>query len=568
MNNYLLLLLAISLFTFNSCRQQTTVIPYQSTKVAQSDKGMVVTAHPLATKVGLDVLKQGGNAVDAAVATQFALAVVWPRAGNLGGGGFMVLRMKDGKAATLDFREKAPLTAHRDMYLDSTGQVIEGISNYGHLAVGVPGSVAGLVEAHQQYGNLPLETLLSPAIKLAEEGFPISLHQAQKFNNYMEVFRKYNSGNNAFTAKETWQGGDLLVQTELAATLQAVRDQGRAGFYKGKVAQLIVDEIQKGGGIISLKDLEAYQPAWREPIIQDFEEYRIISMPPPSSGGIALLQMLEMLEPYPLEEWGFHSALSTHYTVEAMRRAFADRAEYLGDPDFYEVPVSTLLDSIYLRDRMSNVAKYVASISDFTKAGMIPESPETTHTSIVDAQGNAVSLTTTLNSSYGSKVIVDGAGFFLNDEMDDFSAKPGVPNQFGLLGNEANAIQAEKRMLSSMTPTIVEKEGELFLVVGSPGGAKIITSVFQVVLNTIVFDQPLDKALPATRFHHQWYPDSLYAEEGAFSEEVLDSLRKMGYAPTKYGSTKGRVKGIQVLPEGVLLGVGDSRNPDDHAEGL
>jgi gamma-glutamyltranspeptidase/glutathione hydrolase len=384
----------------------------------------------------------------------------------------------------------------------------------------------------------------------------------------MEVFREYNPGDNAFTSKKTWRGGDLLVQVELAATLQAVQDQGRDGFYKGKVAQLIVDEIQKGGGIISLEDLEAYQPAWREAILQDFEEYRIISMPPPSSGGIALLQMLEMLEPYPLKEWGFHSALATHYTVEAMRRAFADRAEYLGDPDFYEVPVSSLLDTTYLRDRMSDVAAYTASVSDSTKAGVIPESPETTHTSIIDAQGNAVSLTTTLNSSYGSKVIVDGAGFFLNDEMDDFSAKPGVPNQFGLLGNEANAIQAEKRMLSSMTPTIVEKEGELFLVVGSPGGAKIITSVFQVVLNTIVFDQPLDEALAATRFHHQWYPDSLYAEEGTFTEEVLDSLRKMGHAPTKYGSTKGRVKGIQVLQEGVLLGVGDSRNPDDHAEGL
>ncbi|MCB0635425.1 MAG: gamma-glutamyltransferase [Lewinella sp.] len=561
-------LLSAVLFLSN-CRQTQPVQDYEAVYSTVFDSAAVVSAHPLSSEVGLDILKAGGNAVDAAVAVQFALAVVCPRAGNIGGGGFLVYRRADGFANTLDYREKAPAAAYRDMYLDSLGNIVDGMSTRGHRAAGVPGTVAGLVDAHDRYGKLPWAELVAPAIRLAEAGFPITITEAERLNRYADDFREFNEAPNPFLKDTPWQEGDLLRQPELAATLRLIQERGRAGFYAGHTADLIVAEMESGDGLITRQDLLDYRPVWREPLIDEYRQYRVISMPPSSSGGVALLQMLEMIEPYPLASYGFQSTTATHLMVEAERRAYADRAEYLGDMDYYPVPLDSILNDAYLMAKMEDFKPGVATLSDSlgkTDIVVRKESFETTHTSVVDAEGNAVSLTTTLNSNYGCKVMVDGAGFFLNNEMDDFSSKPGVPNQFGLVGAEANAIGPGKRMLSSMTPTIVERDGELYLVLGAPGGSTIITAVFQVFVNVSSFGMPLDSAIRAPRFHHQWLPDEIWVEPTALSPAVRDSLSAMGHHFSEKQSM-GRIKAIHRLTDGRLHAGADARNPDDDVAG-
>ena len=561
-----LLLLAMATL-LGSCKMEP-IHTYVAEKRGEFPTAAVVTGHPLASQVGNAILEKGGNAVDAAVAVQFALAVVYPRAGNLGGGGFLVYRSSDGSTDALDYREKAPAAANRNMYLDSLKNPIDGLSTKGHLAAGVPGTVAGLVAAHERYGKLAWEDLVQPAIDLAIQGFPISETEAERLNDFQEEFLAFNTTECPFI-KEQWQAGDMLVQADLAATLERIKGQKAAGFYQGETAALIVKEMASGNGIITAEDLANYQPTWREAITGNYDDYKIISMPPSSSGGVALLQMLGMVEDAPLNEYGFHSVAATHLMVEAERRAYADRSEYLGDSDFYPVPLDSLIDEEYLHYRMSDFQADSASVSDQLAAGNFvysKESFETTHTSIVDAEGNAVSLTTTLNSNFGCKVVVDGAGFFLNNEMDDFSIKPGTPNQFGLVGAEANAIQPGKRMLSSMTPTIIEKDGELFMILGAPGGSTIITAVFQVFINVAEFGMPLDSAVWAPRFHHQWLPDEIWVEPTALGDEVKSTLSGMGHN-FRDVNRMAVIKAIQRLPNGTYIAVGDPRNPDDDVSG-
>jgi len=536
-------------------------------KKAVSAKAMVVSAHPLASKVGIRILHQGGNAVDAAVGVQFALAVVYPRAGNIGGGGFMVYRAASGETNTLDYREKAPALASRDMYLDSLGNPGTG-SVLGHLASGVPGTVDGLITAHAKYGKLSFEKIIAPAIRLAEDGFQVTADEAARLQDYREVFVRTNGMENAFVKANKWKEGDWLIQKELAWTLKQIRDRGRAGFYEGPVADRIVAEMIQGKGIISHDDLKAYRSVWRKPVIVPYRDYKVISMAPPSSGGIALGQLLKMVEPYPLKDWGFRDSRTIHLMVEAERRVYADRAQYLGDADFYPVPQDSLLNPKYLKYRMQDYREEQASKSSSVYAGnfkLALEHFETTHLSVVDQYGNAVAVTTTLNGNFGSKVIVDGAGFLMNNEMDDFSVKPGVPNMFGLIGGEANAIQPGKRMLSSMTPTIVEKNGKLSMVVGTPGGSTIITSVFQVILNVLEWNMPMGEAVAASRFHHQWLPDEIILEENAFDPVLKSKLESMGHKIRSISSI-GLVDAIRVRPDGGLEGGADPRG-DDHAEG-
>ncbi len=544
--------------------------PYKITQSLVEDSAMVVAEHPLAAKVGLDILRQGGNAVDAAIASQFALAVVYPRAGNIGGGGFMVIRMNDGETAALDYREKAPLAAHRDMYLDEEGAVVEMRSQEGHLAVGVPGTVAGMALAFEKYSRLKdWKKLLQPAINLAEKGFLITQSEAGRLNKNKADFKKYNRFPGPLVKDGEWKMNDRLVQKDLARTLERIRDQGKAGFYEGETADKIVAEMQRGKGLITLQDLKGYEAKWRKPIIGNYKNYRFVSMSPPSSGGIVLMQLLGQLEKYPLSKYGFQSVEAVHLIAEAERRSFADRSKYMGDADFYHVPVDSLLDSLYLASRWLDFDPTKASLSTLdstTSNKQDLDTYETTHTSIIDDEGNAVAVTTTLNLNYGSKVIVEGAGFLLNDEMDDFSAKPGVPNFFGLVGTEANAIQPGKRMLSAMTPTIVEKDGKLFMVLGAPGGPTIITAVLQTFLNVVEFGMPLDKAVAAPRFHHQYLPDEIKTEDGAIDTLVRKRLWEMGHHLRDIGNM-ALVKAIQVLPDRKLHGAGDPRNADDHAEG-
>ncbi|MEM1323264.1 MAG: gamma-glutamyltransferase [Bacteroidota bacterium] len=564
------LLSILSLFLLiSSCRPSKSDPLFQIDKQAIADKAMVVSAHPLATKAGLEVMQQGGNAADAAIAVQFALAVTYPVAGNIGGGGFMIWRDQQGQTAALDFREKAPLAAHRDMYLDSLGNVIKGLSINGHLAAGVPGSVDGMFKIFDRYSQLKdFPKLINPAIRLAADGFPVTEQQAKRLNRFEEGFRKYNSTLPVFVKEGGWKAGDLLQQPDLARTLERIRDKGEAGFYEGEVADKIVAEMKAGGGIMTLEDLKKYDAVWRAPVQSQYKGFEIISMPPPSSGGIALTQLLEIAEEYPLRDWGFHSLQAVHLMTEAERRVYADRATHLGDADFYPVPQAQLLDPAYLLTRMEDYTPTQATPSDSILAGnFVPqESEETTHFSIVDAAGNAVSITTTINSGYGSKTNVTGAGFILNNEMDDFSAKPGIPNFYGLIGAEANAIRPEKRMLSSMTPTIVAKDGQLYMVVGTPGGSTIITSVFQCILNVVEFGMDMSASVAAPRFHHQWKPDALQYEAETFSPALLDSLQAKGHALKERGSI-GRVDAILVQPDGKLEGGADPRG-DDHAEGF
>ncbi len=555
---------------FAACRPTEEGPVYDTQKVARADSAMVVAPHPLASRVGVDILRRGGNAVDATVAVHFTLAVVFPRAGNIGGGGFMVVRRADGAINSLDYREKAPLAANRDMYLDSLKRPIDSLSRYVHLASGVPGTVAGLQAAHERYGLLPWSRLLQPAIDFAAKGFRITTTEAERLNRYQEAFVQHNTRPNAFINDRGWQKGDRLLQPDLANTLTLIQQSGKAGFYEGTTADKIVAEMQRGNGIITHQDLKAYEPEWRDPVTVNYHNYRMISMPPPSSGGIALGQLLRIVEPHPLKDYGFHSSQAVHLMAEAERRVYADRAEHLGDSDFYEVPQDSLLDSSYLATRMANFSPASVTPSDSILAGnfeLAVESFETTHTSIVDPAGNAVSVTTTINSNYGNKVVVGDAGFFLNNEMNDFSVKPGVPNQFGLIGAEANAIQPQKRMLSSMTPTILEKDGELFMVLGSPGGSTIITAVFQVLVNVVDFGMPLEEAVNAGRFHHQWLPDRILLEKGSLPDSTRQKLEAMGHQLEEV-NRMAVVKALIRQEDGALVGAGDPRNPDDHAQGF
>lgn len=545
-----------------NCVSHKKSSPYQNTN-NEYQNGAVVTAHPLASQVGVDILKKGGNAIDAAIAVKFALAVVYPNAGNLGGGGFMVYRSKTGEVNSLDFREKAPATAHKDMYLDKDGNPITDLSLYGQLAAGVPGAVAGMDEAFKKYATLSWEALIQPAIELAEKGFAITAMQAREFNSYKERFVKFNPNGAAIIKDGEWKEGDIFVQQELAKTLKRIATQGRDGFYKGQTADYIVAEMKRGNGIMTHSDLENYKAIWRKPIVGEYKGHKIISMPPPSSGGVALLALLQSVEKYPLAQWGFQSDSTVRAMVEAERRVYADRATHLGDPDFYRVPVEHLTSAAYNQSRMANVSLAKATDSETIKAGKFPgyESEETTHYSIVDKDGNAVSLTTTINGSYGSLVWVDGAGFLLNNEMDDFSVKPGVPNMYGLLGGKANSIEPGKRMLSAMTPTIVEKDGQLKMVVGTPGGSTIITSVFQTIVNVLDFGMSAQESVSAPRFHHQWKPDRIDVESKAINEKTRASLEKDGYKIYKRGNI-GRVENIIVLPNGKKQTGADHRGDD------
>lgn len=540
-------------------------------KTVSSTKAMVVSAHPEASRVGISILEKGGNATDAMLGVHFALAVVYPTAGNIGGGGFMVLREQDGQTHTLDFREKAPEQAARRMYQDEQGEVNEGLSRHGHLAAGVPGSVDGMLSAHERFGSLPLADLLAPAVQLAAEGFAITERQAANFNRYRRDFIRYNTDSLhvPLLKEERWQSGDLLVQPELAATLRRIQQEGRAGFYAGETARLLVSEMQEEGGIITAEDLQNYESVWRQPLEGTYKGIKVISMPPPSSGGIALLQLLGMSSHFPLSEWGHNMALSVHAMAEMERRVYADRSMHLGDPDYWEVPAESLLDAQYLEEQARSISLYNATPSSEVQPmaeAYNPQSEETTHYSIVDPEGNAVSVTTTINGAYGSKVFVKGAGFLLNNEMDDFSIKPGVPNMFGLIGGEANAIEPGKRMLSSMTPTILEKDGELLMVVGTPGGSTIITSVYQTLLNVLEHGMSMEEAVDAGRFHHQWMPDRIFMEDGALSPAVQDSLRQMGHQLEERSSI-GRVDAILRQPDGKLQGAADPRG-DDQAGGF
>jgi len=530
--------------------------------------GMVVSAHPEASQVGINILKKGGNAIDAAVAVQFALAVVYPNAGNIGGGGFMVYRSSAGEINALDFREKAPLSSSRDMYLDTAGNPIVEKSLYGHLASGVPGSVDGMVEAHRKYGKLKWAEVLQPAVELAESGFKITARQAAELNGLHRKFMDFNPDGTAFVNLEhTWAANDLLVQNELASTLKNIQEKGRAGFYEGEVADAIVAEMKRGKGSITKADLSNYHAKWRAPVTGNYRGYKMITMPPTSSGGIALIQLLQSVEPYPMKHWGYNTDSTIQVIVEAERRVYADRATHLGDPDFYNVPQNELLNPRYNKQRMSNFSFAHATPSSEVLAGKIKgaEHEETTHFSIVDKAGNAVSITTTLNGSYGSLVAVKNAGFLLNNEMDDFSVKPGAPNMYGLVGGEANAIAPNKRMLSSMTPTIVEKDGKLFMVVGTPGGSTIITSVFQTIINVIDFDMDMQHAVAAKKFHHQWLPDEVYVEKDAIDSSTLHKLELKGYK-IKSRSAIGRVDAILRTKWGFYQGGADPRG-DDQAIG-
>ncbi|MDM1040754.1 MULTISPECIES: gamma-glutamyltransferase [Empedobacter] len=529
--------------------------------------GVVVTAHPEASKVGVEILKKGGNAIDASIAVQFALAVVYPNAGNIGGGGFLVYRDAKGKTDALDYREKAPLKASEDMYWDKNGNAITDLSLYGQFAAGVPGTVDGMVKAHEKYGKLNWKELVQPAINLAQKGFKITKQQASELTNKHNDFVKYNSKTNALTSKSSWKEGDLLIQKDLANTLKLIQQKGRAGFYEGKTADLIVKEMKRGNGIISHEDLKEYQSVWRTPVSGNYKGLKVISMPPPSSGGIALVSLFQSIEDYPINKWGFQADSTIQVMVEAERRVYADRAEHLGDPDFIKVPQKQLLDKSYNVNRMKDFSFDKATPSSAVKAGEIigKESMETTHYVIVDKDGNAASVTTTLNNSYGSLVVVEGAGFLLNDEMDDFSVKPGTPNLYGLVGGKANAIEPSKRMLSSMTPSILEKDGKLFMVVGTPGGSTIITSVFQAILNVVDFGMTMQEAVAAPRFHHQWLPDQIDYEPNAISENVRESLKQKGYT-LKERKPYGRVEGILVNSDKTYQAGADPRG-DDKAVG-
>ena len=555
-----------SLLLFIQTNAQINPFKYTIEKRAVGTNGAVSTAHPIASQVGIEILKKGGNAFDASIATQLALAVVYPGAGNLGGGGFLVAHTEKGKSIAIDYREMAPGKASRNMYLDKDGNPQMNLSQHGHLASGVPGTIAGLF-ASLPYAKLPFKELIQPAIDLAAKGFSITAAEASSLNGNKSAFEKYNTRPTVFVKNENWKAGDTLVQTELAATLTRIREEGMKGFYEGETARLLVEEMQRGGGMISLDDLKNYKAVVRDAMVFDYKGYTVLGMPMPSSGGLLMEQMMKMIADRNIAKMGFHSIEAVQLMTEVERRAYADRAEFMGDQDFVKVPVKTLSSAAYLKERMKDFVPGKATPSEAVSPGKVnPESEETTHLSVADQYGNVVSVTTTLNGGYGSKTVVGGAGFLMNNEMDDFSVKPGVANMYGAVGKEANAIQAGKRMLSSMTPTVVLKNKQPYLVVGTPGGTTIPTSVFQTLVNILEFGQsPLD-AVNNPKFHHQWLPDQLMVEK-EFPPAVKEGLEKMGYKVVNRGQI-GRTEVIQLNWKDKKLinieAIADKRG-DDHA---
>ena len=526
-----------------------------------SENAMVVSAREEASKIGIKILKKGGNAFDAMMATELALAVSYPSAGNIGGGGFMVYRMSDGTIGALDYRERAPIKSSRDMYLDDNGNIIEGLSMIGALSIGVPGTIAGIFEAHERFGKLEIEEIISPVIDLAKNGFVITENQQMRINENRKYFQLVNKSKILFD--DNFKKNDTIRNHKLAATLERIMVNGKNEFYHGETAKKLVEFINQNGGIISLEDLKIYKPIWRDPITFNYDGLKIISMSPPSSGGICINQIMTMIEPYNLKSFGHNSINYIKLLVEAERRSFADRSHFLGDPDFISIPTKMLTSKDYLENRMVDFS--FEEPTDSNKIGygdiLIPEANETTHYSIVDQFGNAIAVTTTLNGTFGSKLFADELGFFLNNEMDDFSSKPGFPNMYGLIGGEANKIEPKKRMLSSMSPTIVEKDGELYMTLGTPGGSTIITSVVQTILNVHEFEMTMNEAVNSPRFHHQWKPDSIRIELDYFDRDVIEALLKSGYRLNDKG-TIGRVDGILIRDDKMLEGGADKRGDD------